>query len=425
MENKIFALVDCNNFFASCERVFNPALKNKPVVVLSNNDGCVIARSNEAKALGIEMGAPIFKCQDLIRRHHVHVYSSNFVLYGDMSRRVMNTLAQCTPQMEVYSIDEAFLSLDGFKQEGLFDYVRSIRVKVYLNTGLPVSIGVAPTKTLAKIANRIAKKQASTGGVFCLTEEEDINHWLKTIDVGDVWGIGHEKTKDLKRHGIDNAYGLKVADDEWIKKHLSIVSLKTVWELRGISCLPIEEMVPDKKSIATTRSFGREVQTLDELKEAIAAYVSKAAEKLRDQASVCGYLQVFVNSNPFKGQNYYSNSAGVLLSPPTAYTGKLIEAGHRLLEGIYRPEFSYKKAGVFLMNLQPEAVEQGDLFEEAYHNSRRQRLMRTVDAYNRRLANHGGIFMAAEGIIQPWYMNQTHKSKRFTTRWDELLEISI
>jgi len=420
--SKLFALADCNNFYASCERVFNPSLRGKPVVVLSNNDGCVIARSNEAKAVGIEMGIPIFKCQDLVARHNVQVLSANFVLYGCMSDRVMNTLAQYTSALDIYSIDEAFLELNGLNEDP-YKYIQSIRERVRRDTGMPISIGIASTKTLAKLANLIAKKHCPEG-VFCLIEQKGIDHWLEKTLVGQVWGIGAQKTEWLKRQGIENALQLRNMPDEWIKKNLTVVSLKTVWELRGTSCLPLEDIQPDKKAIGTSRTFGCEVSSLEDVSEAIAAYIGKAAEKLREQKSVCGYVQVFLETNRFKEGRFYSNSAGVDITPPTAHTPELITAAKKLVERVYRPGYHYKRAGVLLTNLQQEATPQEYLFDEIYHNSRSQRLMKIVDGYNR-TANHGKIFMAAEGVHQPWYMKQAHRSKRFTTRWDELLEIAI
>ncbi len=420
---QIFALVDCNNFYASCERVFNPSLQHKPVVVLSNNDGCVIARSNEAKAIGIAMGAPIFKCQDLVKRHQVQVYSANFVLYGDMSTRVMRHLSQFSPSMEIYSIDEAFLSFQGMGQDNLDAYAAKMRAEVKQNTGISVSVGIATTKTLAKLANRIAKKHMPQG-VFSLLDEGIINAWLQKTDVADIWGIGAEKSQFLKRNGIETAFQLKNVPDEWIKRHLTVISHKTVLELRGVSCLALDETTPDKKAIATTRSFGYEVNSLDELDEAIAAYTAKAAEKLRDQNSLCGYLQVFVQSNPFKKGSYYANCASIHLNPPTADTSKLITKAKDLLKRIYRNDFAYKKAGVILTNLSAQEQSQDYLFDESYHNSPKQRLMQTIDAHNRQ-SNSGKLFWAAEGVEQPWFMRQTHKSRRFTTRWDELLEIKI
>ncbi len=422
MMNKIFALVDCNSFYVSCEKVFNPAVRNKPVVVLSNNDGCAISRSHEAKAIGIAMGAPIFKCQDLVQRHGVEVFSANFVLYGDMSNRVMSVLAQFTPNLEIYSIDEAFLSLRGLEHCGLQTVGRTIRAGVKQQTGIPVSVGIAPTKTLSKVANHYAKDHPETKGVFCLMDEDKINHYLSQTPVNAIWGIGREKALFLNRNGMSNAFELKNAPDEWIKKHLTIVTLRTVWELRGISCLALEEAGPNKKAIATTRTFGYEVSCMEEMAEAVSAYISRSAQKLRRQKSLAGYVQVYVETNPFKDTPYYRNSAGIVIDPPTAYTPRLIEGAKELLKRIYRDGLRYKSCGVILMNLSPQSNEQNYLFEEKYQGSRRQRLMEVMDRYNRQ-ANSGKLFLAAEGLGKPWYMKQARKSRRFTTRWDELLEV--
>lgn len=422
--NKIFALVDCNSFYVSCERVFNPAVNQKPVVVLSNNDGCAISRSNEAKRIGIGMGAPIFKCQDLVKVHDVKVFSANFVLYGDMSNRVMAVLSGFTPNLEIYSIDEAFLSLQGFEHLGLEDYAREIRKVVKRQTGIPVSIGVAPTKTLAKVANHYAKDHPETNGVFTLMTEEDIELILSQTAVGEVWGIGKEKAIFLERNGMKTAWELRNAPDEWIKKHLTIVTLRTVWELRGISCLSLEEVQPNKKAIATTRTFGYDVSRLAEMEEAVSAYVSRSAEKLRRQRSLAGHIQVYVETNPFKDTPYYRNSAGTVISPTTAYSPHLIKAAKRLLKRIYREGLRYKSCGVILTNLCPQTNEQDYLFEEKYQGSARHRLMDIMDSYNRQ-TNGGKILIAAEGLGKPWFMKQTNKSKRFTTRWDELLEVRI
>jgi len=422
--SSIYALVDCNSFYVSCERVFKPSVRNKPTVVLSNNDGCAISRSAEAKKIGIAMGAPIFKCQELVKQHGVEVFSANFVLYGDMSNRVMAVLAQFTPDLEVYSIDEAFLSFQGIEPAGLEGYSRQIRLSVYQQTGIPVSIGVAPTKTLAKVANHFAKDHAETNGVFCLMAEKDIDACLARTPVGEIWGIGKEKAIFLERNGLDNALKLKHAPDEWVKKHLTIVTLRTILELRGVACLPLEETRPAKKAIATTRTFGYDVSHLAEMEEAVCAYASRSAEKLRRQQSLAGHIQVFVETNPFKDTPYYRNSAGIDISPPTAYTPRLMEAAKGLLKRIYREGLKYKACGVILMNLIPESNEQNYLFDEKYQGSPRQRLMDVMDKYNRQ-ANSGKLFMAAEGLGKPWFMKQAHKSKRFTTRWDELLEINV
>ncbi len=421
--NKVFALVDCNSFYVSCERVFNPSLKNKPVVVLSNNDGCAISRSKEAKDVGIAMGAPIFKCEELVKKHDVKVFSANFVLYGDMSNRVMSALSSFTPNLEIYSIDEAFLSLEGFENYGYLDYGRKIRSVVRERTGIPVSVGIAPTKTLAKVANHIAKDHFEMGGVFCFVDEKDIDHWLEKTPVREIWGIGAEKALFLTRNGIANALQLKKAPDDWIKKYLTVVTLRTVRELRGEPCLSFDEIQPNKKAIVTSRTFGYEVGGLSEMQEAVSAYVSKAAEKLRDQDSVAGYVQVFIETNPFKG-SYYRNSASIDITPPTAYTPQLVETAKRLLAKIYREGCRYKSCGVMLTNFSDENLVQQDLFNPVYTESPNQRLMKVIDGYNRS-ANSGQLFFAAEGLGKPWFMKQSRKSKRFTTRWDELLEIKI
>ena len=420
---KVFALVDCNSFYVSCERVFHPAFKNKPVVVLSNNDGCAISRSQEAKDVGIAMGAPIFKCEQLVKQHDVKVFSANFVLYGDMSARVMSTLALFTPNLEIYSIDEAFLSLEGFENLGYLSYGRKIRSAVRERTGIPVSVGIAPTKTLAKVANHIAKDNPRMGGVFCFIDEKDIDQWLEKTPVREIWGIGAEKALFLTRHGINNALQLKKAPDEWIKKHLTILTLRTVMELRGTPSITFEEIQPNKKAIVTSRTFGYEVSALSEMEEAISAYISKAAEKVRLQGSVAGHIQVFIETNPFKG-HYYRNSASVDITPPTAYTPQLVEIAKRLLAKIYKEGYRYKSCGVMLTNFSDQAQVQQDLFAPVYSDSPKQRLMKVMDGYNR-TANSGQLFFAAEGAGKPWFMKQSRKSKRFTTRWDELLEIKI
>lgn len=418
----MIALVDCNNFYASCERVFNPALRRKPVVVLSNNDGCIIARSNEAKAAGIGMGDPIFKYRRHIADHRIHVYSANFVLYGDMSRRVMSTLFHCVPDMEIYSIDEAFLNLDGTAQDPVV-FMAAVRERIRRDTGLPVSVGIASTKTLAKIANRIAKKE-SAAGVFPLIEPAAIDRCLEQTDVQDIWGIGREKADLLRRHGIAHALQLKMAPDAWVKKHLTITTLKTVWELRGISCMPLEDVSPDKKGIGTSRTFSRDVADKEVISQAIAAYTAMAAAKLREQRSVCGYLQVYIATNRFREGRSYSNAAGIDLTPATAYTPDLITAAERLFQRIYRPDFSYKRAGVLLSNLHSMDTDQQFLFEPTYINSRKQRLMDVVDGINRK-SNTGKVFMASEGVQAPGRLEEASRSKRYTTRWDEVLEVHI
>jgi DNA polymerase V len=421
--SQLFALVDCNSFYVSCERVFHPAFKNKPVVVLSNNDGCAISRSQEAKDIGIAMGAPIFKCEQLVKTHDVKVFSANFVLYGDMSNRVMSALSTFTPNLEIYSIDEAFLSLEGFETQGYLSYGRKIRNTVKEQTGIPVSVGIAPTKTLAKVANHIAKDNPKMGGVFCFTDEKDIDLWLEKTPVKEIWGIGYEKAQFLNRHGVVNALQLKKSPDAWIKKHLTIMTLRTVMELRGIPSVTLEEIQPNKKAIITSRTFGYEVTSLADMQEAVSAYVANALEKVRDQGSVAGHIQVFIETNPFKG-SYYRNSVGIDITPPSAYTPQIVGVAKRLLSKIYKEGYRYKSCGVMLTNFSDEKLVQQDLFSPVYSDSPKQRLMKIMDGYNN-TANSGQLFFAAEGLGKPWFMKQSHRSKRYTTRWDEILEIKI
>lgn len=415
----IFALVDCNNFYVSCERVFNPKLEEKPVIVLSNNDGCVVARSDEVKALGVKMGIPVFKCKDLIKKHRIHVYSSNYALYGDMSQRVMDTLAQFTPDLEIYSIDEAFLSLSGFTSLNLTQYGKHIKNTIKKWTGIPVSIGIGPTKTLAKIANHIAKKNPQFEGVFDITEHPQIDVLLDSIEVADVWGIGYQYSQFLNQNGIYTALQLKNAPDKWIKKHLTVVGLRTVDELRGISCIPLEQVAPPKKGIISSRSFGRPVETLPELKEAVATYVSRAAEKLRSQKSVASCVHVFLTTNRFKDEPQYSNYATFWLPIPTAYTPDLIHYAHQNLGKMFKPGYRYKKAGIMLTGILSQQQVQLNLITPSYHPSREKILMKTIDQINARWGSDT-VKYAVAGIQRLWKMRQSKKSPRFTTHWKEI-----
>ncbi|MBN1902493.1 Y-family DNA polymerase, partial [Candidatus Sumerlaeota bacterium] len=349
---KIFALVDCNNFYASCERVFNPRFEGKPVVVLSNNDGCVIARSEEAKAIGVKMGQPAFQSEGLFKKHGVLVFSSNYSLYGDMSDRVMETLEQFTSDIEVYSIDEAFLALPYDASEEITNHARDIRQTVKKWTGIPVSIGIGSTKTLAKIASKIGKKNPSLKGVFNIAEHERMDEILGKFPVGDIWGVGPRYEAFLKKHGINTALQLKNSSDAWVKKHMSVMGLRTVMELRGVPCFSLEEMPVPKKGIMSSRSFGRPVESLDELKEALASYTACAAEKLRSQNSAASILHVFLMTNRFKKNEpqYYSSSTTVL-PIPSSYTPEMIRFAQEQLEKIYKSGYRYKKIGVFLAEI--------------------------------------------------------------------------
>jgi DNA polymerase V len=414
--DKIFALVDCNNFYASCERVFNPRLEGKPVVVLSNNDGCIIARSNEAKALGIKMGEPLFQCEKLVAKHQVQVFSSNFSLYGDMSRRVMDTLALFAPEMEVYSIDEAFLHLTGIAADPA-GYARTIRATVKKWVGIPVSIGVGPTKTLAKAAAKAAKKTPGHEGVFDITARTE--ETLAAIEVEDIWGVGRQYARFLRRHGILTALDLRNAADGWVKKHMTVMGLRTVMELRGISCIPLDEGEPPRKTIMCSRSFGRKVYHLGELQEAAAAYTSKAAEKLRQQGSAASSLQVLLIEFPFNDGFPRSHLCSTEIPVPTAYTPDLIRYAKALLTRIYRRGPAYRKVGVMLSGIVPRGQVQLNLFHVSREGKKELALMEAVDDINR-CWGRGTLAFAASGFSRPWWMRQTRKSARFTTSWADL-----
>ncbi len=418
--SKIFALVDCNSFYVSCERVFNPRLKGVPVVVLSNNDGCAIARSNEAKAIGIEMGAPLFKWEPLIKKHNIQVFSSNYTLYSDMSDRVMSALSEFTPYLEVYSIDEAFLSLSHIKSSDLSGYAQKIRATVKKRTKIPTSIGIAQTKALAKIANKVAKKNPDYQGIFDPMGSPNVDEILDSVDVSDVWGIGWQYSALLKRHGIRTALDLKKASDKWIKKNLSVVGLRLVMELRGISCLALDEIAEPKKQIIRSRSFGHPVESLTELEEAVALYATRASEKLREQKSVASYIGVFVTTNIFnKNDAQYVNSIGCSLSEPTSYTPELIRYATEILRRIYKEGYRYKKAGVILNGIVPENEIQLNLLAKRRPLEKDRAIMKAVDGINNKWGRDS-IKYAATGIEQGWSMRRYRLSKRYTTSWQEI-----
>ncbi len=417
---KIFALVDCNNFYVSCERAFNPGLEGKPVIVLSNNDGCVISRSNEAKALGVEMGIPVFQCEYLFRKHKMEVYSSNYTLYADMSRRVMDTLAEFTPEMEIYSIDEAFLSLAGFSSSNLVQYGRLIRTTVMKWTGIPVSIGIGTTKTLAKIANKIAKRNPEYGGVLDITGHPRPDSLLDKIAVSDIWGIGRNLASLLGRNGIYTALQLKNAPDAWIKKHMSVSGLRTAWELRGTPCISLDQAPISRKGILSSRSFGRPVETLSELKEAIATYVSRAAEKLRAQESASSFVSVFLTTGRFKKDNeHHTDSASSYLPEPSFYTPELISYAWQNLERIFKQGCLYKKAGVMLTGIVPQTEAQLNLLVHSRDNQKKRSLMKVMDCINTRWGRDT-LQYAAAGTTRNWKMRQSKRSPRFTTNWSEI-----
>jgi DNA polymerase V len=422
-QNSLFALVDCNNFYVSCERVFAPRLAERPVVVMSNNDGCVVSRSDEAKAIGIGMGQPIFQARDIIHRHGVELLSSNYTLYGDMSRRVMTTLGWFTPEMEVYSIDEAFLALAGIPAgDSHVDFnslAHRIRITVKRWTGIPVSVGIGPTKTLAKLANGLAKRTPDAGGVYDLTDPPALSHALATTPVDRIWGVGLRFAARLNEAGIVNGLQLRDADDHWIKQVHGIMGLRSVHELRGISCFPLEESPPPRQGIAHTRTFSRRITRLSELREAAAAYATRATEKLRRQGLAAGVVTVFVMTNLFTEKSHrYFNSRTFELPTPSNDTAEIIELVTRGVEQIHREGYEYKKAGVLLDSLVPEAQAQASLFDQR-DRGRARELMRVVDTLNDRFSS-GTIGWASAGLERPWQVEFRQRSPRYTTCWREL-----
>ena len=419
----VYALVDGNNFYVSCERVFQPALRGVPVIVLSNNDGCAVARSDEAKALGIKMGDPLFKIMDIVEANNVHVFSSNYELYGDMSHRVIETLSLFTPELEVYSIDESFLDLTHIPHAHRATHCKEIRNTVMQWTGIPVGIGVGPTRTLSKIANRIAKKRKEFQGVFILPEHaEEQDFWLEQIPVEDVWGVGFRTAPRLKGAGIMNAKDLKYAPQEWIKKEFTIVGLRMVHELNGIPCISIDDL-PQQKTIVCSRSFGNYVTELHELTEAIARHAESAAVKLRSQGTVCGAISIFIRTNYFSPKYpQYSNSTTVSCDIPTQYSPDLIHAAMKGVQRIYKEGFHYKKCGVMLHDICPKESIQQSLFTEQ-NIIRNSAIMEAVDGINLRYGRRtirSGASGGATKNMRRWTMRRERKSPAFTTRWNEL-----
>lgn len=420
-----FALVDCNNFYASCERVFRPALEGKPVVVLSNNDGCVIARSNEAKALGIGMGEPWFKVRKLAEDGGVVAVSSNYALYGDMSERVMSVLADHAPSVEVYSIDESFLDLDRMAVPDLTAWCRNLRATVRRWTGIPVSIGIGPTKTLAKLANRLAKKSPRCAGVLDLANHPEwVESALKRTDVGDVWGIGRQWSGVLYLNDIRTAWDLRNADDGWIRKRMGNIGLRTVLELRGQAVHTLESEHADKQTCCCSRSFGEATTDRRHVHDAVVTFASRASEKVRKGGLVAGVVQVFIMTDRFRrDEPQYSNSAIIRLASPTSSTPSVIGAAMRGLEAIWKDGFAYRKAGVVLLELVRADAVPRDLFTVAAPQAPAA-LMKALDALNGRFGR-GALGYGLATPEAPWKMRQERKSPAYTTRIDELPVVRV
>lgn len=424
-----YAIIDCNNFYASCERVFNPKLEGKPIVILSNNDGCVIARSEEAKDLEIPMGAPEFKFRKFFRDNGVVVRSSNYPLYGDMSRRVMEVLRDLTHDIEVYSIDEAFAELSTHTYPDLDEYGEVIKQTVYQWTGLPVSVGIAPSKTLAKIANETAKRNATYNGVLNLCNNPGTNQILEKMRLQKVWGIGHNLTIRLNRFGINTAYDLKqkIDNKQWVRKHLNVTGLRTVLELNGLPCLKLSGALESRKGILTSRMFGKPLYDLKEIEEAVSTYISRGAEKLRAQGSVATNLQVILIGDKFKDpKSKYKYGAYTSFKVPTAHTPTLIHAGKRLTRSVYLPNTKYKKAAIMLTGLVPHNEVQMDLFDPELYTQQQFELMTCIDQINTKHGRNTAAF-AATGLHRKneeqvsWKMNQNFLSKKYTTEWEDIM----
>ncbi|NDP22826.1 MAG: Y-family DNA polymerase [Paludibacter sp.] len=417
----MFGLLDCNNFYASCERVFNPSLNGKPVVVLSNNDGCVIARSVEAKVLGIPMGEPAYKLKELIETNQVHVFSSNYVLYGDMSHRVMNTIALFAPEMEIYSIDEAFLLLKGFENIDFKVFGENVVNTVTRNTGIPVSLGIAPTKTLAKVANKFAKKYKAYKGVCFIDSDEKREKALKLTEIGDVWGIGRRYSKKLQYYSVNTAWDFTQRTKSWVRQTMGVVGERTWMELRGTPCFEMESP-KSKKSICTSRSFGEKLTELAPISEAVANFAASCAEKLRKQHSYGCVLTVFIHTNPHAtNQPQYYNQTVMQLSVPTNDSTELINVALRGLSSIFKEGYRYKKAGVIVSEIVPERPLQGDLFD-VRNREKYNKVMSVMDSLNDSYGKQK-VKIASQGFDRKWKLKNEKLSPCYTTNLSDILEV--
>ncbi|EIW8505071.1 DNA polymerase V subunit UmuC [Klebsiella pneumoniae] len=420
----MFALVDVNSFYASCETIFRPDLQGRPVVVLSNNDGCIIARSAEAKRLGIKMGDPYFKCKDYFRQQGVVCFSSNYELYADMSNRVMTTLEEMCPRVEIYSIDEAFCDLTGVRNcRVLEEFGHELKDIVYRNTRLPVGVGIAQTKTLAKLANHAAKTWKATGGVVDLSNVERQRKLMALLPVDEVWGVGRRISKKLEAMGIKTVLQLADTDIRFIRKHFNVVLERTVRELRGEPCLGLEEFAPVKQEIVCSRSFGQRISTYEEMRQAICLYASRAAEKLRGEHQYCRFISAFVKTSPFAlNEPYYGNSTSVKLLTPTQDSRDIITAATKCLDAIWRDGHRYQKAGVMLGDFYSQGVAQLNLFDDNAPRQNSEKLMEVLDHLNAK-DGRGTLYFAGQGIQSAWQMKREMLSPRYTTRYTDLLKV--
>ena len=417
---KKIALVDCNSFYVSCERLFNPKINSKPVVVLSNNDGCVISRSTEAKKIGIKMGEPYFKVKELVKKNNVYIFSSNYALYGDISRRVMKTLKSFSDKIETYSIDEAFIDLSHVGEKEVENYGKEIRKRILKWTGIPSSVGISNTKTLSKVANHIAKKN-KTGVIYL---KENIDESLKNFKISDIWGVGKQLSKLYIKNGIDTAYKLKNISNSWVKKSTNVLGAKTVMELRGISCINLETQETKRKSCCVSRSFGKKVESLEKLKESITTHCLNAAEKIRNDNQITRSVTVYIRTSPFnKNKRYYSNSITIDLPIATSNSLELVKEAINGLKRIYRYGYFYQKAGIILSKLTDSSEKELNLLAPIMEN-KSQTLMKAIDCANAKYGRNS-ISVAQAGINNSWKMRREHSSKIDTASFDSLPKIVI
>lgn len=420
---KMYGLADCNNFYVSCERVFNPSLNGLPVIVLSNNDGCVISRSQEAKRLGVKMGEPIFKIKQLIEKENIKVFSSNFALYGDMSYRVMNTLAEAIPSIEVYSVDEAFLNLDGIEPNEVTRIVKELASRVKINTGIPVSIGVSNSKTLAKVATKLCKIYPKLSNSCVMDKQQDITKVLKKFPIADVWGIGRKYSQMLNKNGIENAYDFATLSPTWVRSKMKITGLKTWKELNGEPCFSIEENIPDKQQICTSRSFAKDLYNHEDIIMALAKFTSSCAQKLRAQSGVVSRILLFAFTNPFKSnvnQDYIS--VIIPLEYPTDNTLELVKITCKAFSKVAKEGYGYKKVGVIFTEISKKEETSGVLFHERdlYKEAS---LMKSLDDVNLKYGRDT-LVTATQGIDKLVY-NRNNLSPKYTTSWDDIIKVIV
>ncbi|MEO0254173.1 MAG: Y-family DNA polymerase [candidate division WOR-3 bacterium] len=413
-------VIDCDNFYVSCERIFRPDLKKVPCIVLSNNDGCIIARSKEVKEMGIPMGAPYFKYKNIIEKNNIFLFSSNYTLYEEISNRVMGIIKSFAKKIEVYSIDEAFIDLEGIENKE--EFLKNIKEKIEKWVKIPVSIGIGETKVLAKIALKFAKKNENKK-IFNIINHPEKDELLKKIDVEDIWGIGPVSAKFLREKGIFNAYQFKNLNEEWVRKNLTLRGLKILKEIKGIKCFEIEENL-ERKGISSSRTFGEKIEKFEELKEAITYLISVAAERLRSENLLASKLHIFIMSSPFE-KNFYFKDMGINLPSPTAYTPDLVKFAEKVLKIIFKEGIKYKKAGIYFCGLIKDEKKIKNIFSDKFtFTEKKKKIIFTIDKINK-IFGRETIYLAGEFITKKWDMKQIYRSRRYTTRWEEIKGVKV